>query len=570
MKENRYSVDPVLPGEQWFCYWRTSAALWEPRIQEFPRTQRIYIPLYWGFHAEQDGTWDFGNLHPERDLKRLVNLLTRQGREFTFILPLGPSPFLPNGGVPISSARTLSKNQFDEHLATLDQDGVIHKMYSFFEPKVFGQFSSFLVEFNDFLLMNRLNQDVFGARFFYLEDSQYVSFFNDSSFAFEQGFSRYLRKNSPEGVELSEPTKELELKIKFMSEVENLFCSAAEEVLKNNWKKVQEILVLGASPKDTIERLLQNGKSLSKYFSEIFKNFVQDFGISSVLLNKTEKSQLMQECLKRHFSEGEIDLRFGYLPQMISENAQFKADILFEIFDSTSKEIFENSGLINFLTEKSPWMFKRLKNLNFTSESIEEGHKKVKFFHGKDMNRTTFAQMIKLFFMGQKVTFDINHLDFDLRKKLEIFYAENNLKVEAVHFQTQIQFTQLGEGMFIVYDSSALLNSVKKQQLFWNKIFQVLNIKQLSLELPEHVFSFSAVRETSSHELNFLDVRRISLYNPTSYKKQISINTNKSFAFMRITEASKAQAQSHGDSVMIEILPNGSLSLDFGHYEEKR
>ena len=564
MKENRYSLDPVLPGEQWFCYWRTSAALWEARLNEFSRTQRIYIPLYWGFHAEQNGTWDFGNFHPERDLKRLVQLLTRQGREFTFILPLGPAPFLPNGGVPIQSARTLSKNKNDCHLATLDQDQTLHKMYSFFEQKVYQQFTSFSQWFCDFLIENKVAAPVGGARFYYYENGEYTTFFEDSSMAFEQGFSRYLKKNSPEGVELTQPNIENELKVKFTKEVESLFQSTAEDILKGSWKSVQDIFVLGASPKDTIERTLSDGKSQSRYFDEIFKNSVLGFGLSSVLLNKSEKTNLMNECLKLHFSEHEVN----HFPHQNS--ADFKADILFELFDLNHPEVFDQSGLTHFLNLNSPWMYKRHNDFKFSADVLATTEQRIKFFHGKDLNRTTFAQMVKLFFMGQRVLLDTNFLSVELRKKLEVFYIENNLKIQSVNYQTLVQFVQLGEGMMIVFDGANLAGSVEKQEKFWDKIFKILNIKQLSFELPENVFSFCAIRNTASHELNFLDVRRVSLYNPTSYKKQVSIHTNKAFAFMKAYDSSKAQTLSQGDSVLVELLPNGHVSLDFGHYEERR
>ncbi len=100
----------VTPGEQWFFYWKTSAALWEAQILELPREEIIFLPLHWGLHSEQD-SWDFGDhelgaSQPERDLFRLASLLTQHGRKFAWLLPLTPSPFLPNGGLPVAAART--------------------------------------------------------------------------------------------------------------------------------------------------------------------------------------------------------------------------------------------------------------------------------------------------------------------------------------------------------------------------------------------------------------------------------------------------------------------------------
>ena len=129
MEDFRQQLDPVRPGEQWFCYWKTSAALWEARIQEFGLHEIIFIPLYWGFHAEANGTWDFGKYHPERDLVRLISILTQHGRKFCWLLPLTPATFLPNGGVPISAARTLSVSPQGMHLACQDQDSNLQNIY---------------------------------------------------------------------------------------------------------------------------------------------------------------------------------------------------------------------------------------------------------------------------------------------------------------------------------------------------------------------------------------------------------------------------------------------------------
>ena len=80
--------DPVHPGEQWFFYWKTSAALWESKITQIPVHEIVFIPLFWGFHAEAGIEWDFGRIHPERDLLRLTKLLTQHGRKFCWLLSL--------------------------------------------------------------------------------------------------------------------------------------------------------------------------------------------------------------------------------------------------------------------------------------------------------------------------------------------------------------------------------------------------------------------------------------------------------------------------------------------------
>jgi len=77
------------------------------------------------------------------------------------------------------------------------------------------------------------------------------------------------------------------------------------------------------------------------------------------------------------------------------------------------------------------------------------------------------------------------------------------------------------------------------------------------------------IRATSNHELSYLDVRRVNIYNPTSYKKTVTIRTHKHFAFMKMVDPTRANAKSTSEGVDVELLPHGKIALDFGHYEER-
>ena len=268
---------------------------------QFPQHEVIFIPLYWGFHAESQSEWDFGKNHPERDLLRLTQILTQHGRRFCWILPLTPAPFLPNGGVPVSSARTLSISREGVHLAILDQEAKLNKMFSYFEPKVFQAWTSFLKAFGAFLAENRLKSPLWGAQFYYYQDGLRHSFIEDRSLAFEQGFSRFLKQNHPEGTELSEPKKESELKDSFSEEVAELFKTTAQTTLAPFWKGVQRIIPLGGSPKETILRSLPGGKSQFEYTKDLFDHFVHSDWISSALLSKSEKKEVLAWVLNEHF-----------------------------------------------------------------------------------------------------------------------------------------------------------------------------------------------------------------------------------------------------------------------------
>lgn len=566
--ENAKHSDPVRPGEQWFFYWKTSAALWESRILQFPKDEVIFIPLNWGFHGDNPGSWDFGSSLPERDLLRLTSLLTHHGRKFCWILPLTAAPHLPNGGVPAFAARTLAVARSGVHYAVLDNEMNLNKMYSFFEPKIFQAYTEFLKGFGTFLGVHKIKSPVWGAQFYYFEEGELYSFFEDSSFAFEQGFSRYLKKNHPDGTELTNPFLENELKENFSKEVSQLFVSTAEAALGPFWMGVRKIVSLGSGPRETILRSISSGKSQLEYTRDIFYHFVNSNWISSALLSSDEKKECLSWILSEHFGPREIEEKYNYQSYSSGLVEEFKPFGVIEIFSQKKQNECLKSGLISYLDESFRWLYHVQEKLPFTPEWIDSHHHKVKIFVGASLDRTTFAQMLKLFLMGQTVLLDKTGLGEGLDKKLQIFLIENNLKIQSVNFMTPTQLCELGEGKLIIFEGEKLHENPAKEK-FWGHIFKFLNLVQPEIKMDYDVFTMWRIRGTSSHELSYLDVRRVNIYNPTSYKKLVTIKTNKHFAFMKMVDPTRANAKSTSQGVDVELLPHGKIALDFGHYEER-
>lgn len=563
--ENSRQSDPVRPGEQWFFYWKTSAALWEGRIQELDSHEVMFLPLYWGFHGESREVWDFENGLPERDLLRLVRLLTQYDRRFCWVLPLTPAPFLPNGGVPAFSARTLSVSGDGVHLGAFDQELSLHKIFSFFEPKVWEAYSSFLAAFARFLSHHQVKAPIWGARFFYYQNQTKQSYLDDVSLAFEQGFSRFLKQNYPDGTDLQDPLKENHLKETFTNEVGSLFSTAAESSLAPFWQGSQDIVMLGGGPDETILRSLPGGKSQLEYTRDLFELFTRSDLPSSALLSPVEKKETFLRLLREHLGSREIDHRYRFAPHRAELGADFRPYTLLDIFGSAKS--FKLSGLLSFLKTHLEWLYHHHKSLNFTPEWIDLNHHKVKVFCGEELTRTTFAQVLKLFLMGQTILLDRSHLPEGLDKKLQVFLIENNIKTQSVNYMTPTHVCELGEGKLVIFEGHKLIDNPSREK-FWSHVFSYLNLVQPQMIMDKDVFSLWRIRAAESHELSYLDVRRVNLYNPTSYKKHVSIKTQKHFAFMKMIDPIKAQLKSTPEGVEVELLPNGTIALDFGHYEE--
>lgn len=559
-----HPANTVRPGEQWFFYWKTSAALWEAQILELPRDEIVFLPLNWGLHADQD-KWDFGSTLPERDLLRLAQILTQHGRKFTWLLPLTPSPFLANGGIPVSAARSLSIGESGTHLACLDHEGRLNKMFSWFEPKVFHAWGSFAGAFGEFLAKNRIKSPVWGARFAYKDRGELVSFLTDSSVAFEQGFSRYLRKNHPEGIEINDPNKELSLKQDFFREVQDLFRATAEAALGPFWAGDHEICVLGSSPKETLERGLTSGKTQLGFFQDLFELFTRNIWLSSCLLTNEEKKDLLPKALSNHFGPSAVEEKYHYRIHSGELDNDWRPYSVVDVV-AAADEAWVKNGLFPYLDTQFRWLYGVHPEIPFTPDAIESGSHKIKFFHGSALDRAHFGQMLKLFMMGHKIVLDQTGLSPELEKRLQVFYLENDLKLQTVNFLTTVTLTELGEGKLIVLEGEKLAG--KDTGEFWKNIFRFIRMTLPEVIMDREVFGLWNIRATSASDLNFLDVRRINLYNPTSYKKSVTIRTHKHFAFMKMIDPERAQARSTPEGVQVELLPNGTVALDFGHFEE--
>lgn len=565
--ENLRQIDSVWPGEQWFFYWKTSAALWESRILQSNPKHVIFIPLYWGFHAELSGQWDFGKNLPERDLLRLTQLMTQHGRRFCWILPLTPAPYLPNGGVPVMSAQNLAVHANKMYFAVLDRESCLNKMFSFFSPTVFKSFNSFVSSFSKFLNEHKYKSVVWGAKFYYLQDQRKYSFFEDHSQAFEQGFSRFLKQTYPDGVELNVPKNEAEYKKKFTDEVQSLFLTTAESSLANHWGGVQDIVMLGASPKENIIRSVSGGKTQLEYVRDLYGCFINCECISSVLLTQEEKKEVLVSILDEHFGPSAIEMRY-HLQTSNNNEHNYHPLMIMDIFCPPNvSEKIDDSGLFEILDNHYKWPYQISKEMSSLSFWNEHDQLKIKFVFGKNLDRPSLGEVLKCFMMGQKVLIDKSGLNEELEKRLHLFLTENDIKVHTVNYQSRTQLCHLGDGLLVIFESSQLLDAVARRK-FWTGIINYLKISQPELKMDQDVFSIWRVRQTASHELSFLDIRRLNLYNPTSYKKSVSIKTHKNFALIKMVDPLHAHARSTTEGVEVDLLPNGKIAIDFGHYEE--
>ncbi|MBC7430297.1 MAG: hypothetical protein H7336_16910 [Bacteriovorax sp.] len=560
--------DTVFPGENWFFYWKTSASLWKSKLQEFPGT-KIIIPLNWSFHSETGDQFDFDDHRPETNLKKLVEIAQEVGKSVVFFLPITPAPFLPNGGLPHLLARSLALNSEEMAYGVIDADDHLVKIYSFFDPRVFEAFDKFVRKLSQYFSVNKITADVWGIRSGYFKDGQYRSFLEDTSKTFEQAFSRFLTSKRVAEENLSS-IEEKQLSFEFNKTIQNLYETNARESIKENFEGSLDVAFLGAGTENFLKRL-SGTISTVDYSSELYEALAKDIIPSSVLLSH----RLKKGVLTRELNDLVAN---SYLPSRLTSSAYDHEDIstfqplsFFKVYEKVDgvSSLFQNWTDLNlwqYLKGNFGWSYKVISSdtlkLHETKTPYQEH---IHLFHGHDVDRIIFNYILKTFMNGGRVILNRSGLSDEFNKRFETFFLENNLIVEKVHFQTQIQNISLGEGRLILIEGEGF-KALSKQEFydFWKKLVETFSLVHVTIQNADGIDFYWRTRPSSTNELKFEEVRRLSLYNPTSYRKKIKMSLTKNFVVYKVIDEINVIVQTYPNEIEIELSPEGSVIVDFG------
>ena len=560
--------DSAFPGENWFFYWKTSASLWKTKLQEFPGT-KIILPLNWSFHSETGDNFDFGENRPETDLLKLLQIAKEVNKDVVFFLPVTPAPYLPNGGLPHLLARTLALNSENMAYGIIDAEDNLIKLYSFFDPRVFEAFDRFVKRIGLYFKENNISQDLWGIRAGFFHNGFFRSFLEDSSKAFETAYTRFLQTKVPEGQTIT-PVEEKQFKFEFFKSVSDLYTTNARESIGINFEGVLDVAFLGSSTDKFLKRMYRT-IATADYTTEIYEALAKDIIPSSVLVPaKTKKTVLGRELNDL--------IANSYLPARLTSTAYDYDDItvltpltFFKVFEkvdgiSSLFQSWEELKLWNYLKHNFGWSYKIISRdtLNL-HESRSPYQEHVLMFHGHDIDRNIFNFVLKAFMNGGRVILNRSGLSDEYSKRLETFFLENSLPVEKVNYKTNIQNIQLGDGRLVIIDGEGL-GDKSEQELneFWTKIIETFNLVHVQLQNAEGIDYYWRTRPSTTNELKFEEVRRLSLYNPTSYRKKVRLNLTKNFVIYKVIDEINVIVQTYPSEVDVELSPEGSVILDFG------
>jgi hypothetical protein len=544
----------------------------ESKINSSQFGQKIFIPINWSFHEESEGIFDFANSKPETDLAKLANTIEKVGKEPVFFIPLTPQPFLVNGGIPSYLSRTLNQSPLSMGVATVDNMGNMNKHYSFFYPKVFQSFSLFAEALNRYFTQSGIKAPVYGLNSGYVEKTSFKSYFYDSSVAFENGFSRYIKQrfnDLSDEERIIEDFKDPKLRQDYSELIWNLYLEALKENIPGNYSGVLKVAFVGGAPSDIFMRSFDRLESPKNYFTDIFYAICNDVFPSLTLIKSPVKRGVLEKMIKDLMNHDYIDQNLDPT-QFIDETLlSYLPYRVFQIYKGADiKTVLNNlsqSGFLQILNSKYQWMYEYYSELNFEEDT--DYTTKV-YVISEDISSGEINKLLKAFMSGAKIIWDIQKLSREHLTKVESFIYENSLETESINYLSTVRYVKLGEGKMIMFNGTDFhKHSPSKKEAFWSELFKFLNLKQLEITSDPDVQYYWRSRETNSYELNYSQIRRVSFYNPTSYKKKVKIYSEKNFAYLKSMDELNTEVKSTPVGVELTLKPNGSISLDYGYYE---
>jgi hypothetical protein len=546
------------PGEGWFFYWRVAPSLWKTKLNLIPSRQPVIIPINWAFHTDDGYQYDFGARRPEANLAMLANLCRESGRSCLLFVPLGPLPFLVNGGLPSAVVDSPSQSELGIINACVTGQGEIHKMYSFYAPKVFQCYARFLNELGKYLSSNGVSAPVYGIECGYYNNKKFVPFHFDRSASFENSFRKYVViKEEEEGAQKTRK----EWIEPFEKTIMGLYQQECQKALAGFWEGNIRVAMLGGSTQDFLARISPNAtKRDQHYLEQLLRSNSEHVLPSSLLLSTTEKQGILQHAL-----ETLVDV--NTLINSGRDNEQYVLRPLqwFYLIDEKEESVaWEKCGLHSFLETNYPWSFCHIMP-NQIDNDQDNGNQSYLFVSGAMIDSKMLSRLLKAFLSGKSLIIDSENLSSEMLRKIQFFRDENDLVTEEVRINCAVSCTSLGDAKMIILEGAELKQMGRdKTNEFWQKLVATIYNRTIKVDANQGVLQYWRSRPSTGIELKFEEVRRLSLFNPTSYKKKFSVLNPKWAYLSKIIDQEHCELDHRQHEIHGTLSPGGHISLDFG------
>ena len=565
----------VFPSEQWFYYWKTSASLWESQLAH-QSSSFLSIPINWAFHSEDGETVDFGQTRPETNLARLAQIGESLGKEVLFFLPLTPVPIFPNGGIPDLLARLPAKDLTGMAHAYMDREGEISKFYSFFDQRIFQAFQKYTRALSNHLEENRVTSFVVGLLGGAIKQGKegegFINYSEDSSKAFDQGFSRFISQSGLHEMNFNGIEEEREAKYLYHQMIQELYGETAKESLGDYWLGSLGLSFLGGAPQDIFKRAGPSHEHPHDYMQRLLLSLSFNKIPSVALLSGSSQTVGLMKFLSLVVTPSLIKSHLSFYQDEDDEAPQYGPLRFFEIYErplrySCHHQSWSCSGLKEYLEKVymgSYIVTDQLDQVRKRNYSDEWAH----CLFGSEMNEASFNGILWAFLNGTSFILDTADMDKRVRMKLEGFILENSLEVEVVKYKTKIERVILGTAQLFLFDSGPLKNQKQEvKNVFWDRALSTFEFSYQEIQLGEGVVAIWNKRLPEKNELNFTEVRRVILYNPTYEERKVKIGPQKKFKLLRYLHEYNTKVAGLQGGVEVVLASDGCVAIDFGLIE---
>lgn len=478
------------------------------------------------------------------------------------MIPLTPTPFMPGSGVPELLRKHYSVNPDGMVYTLFDQERNTDHVISFFDNKIFFFYKRFIKKLSSYLLEKNICTPIYGMNCGYISKGTFHSFFYDQSRIYEKFYLRYLNISQEESNGMRYASNQVGKSSKDFSEIiYDVYRDELVENFHNLWEGTVHVTLLGVSPDNFAEQLYSvpsQKSNLRELITSISTGSVPNLNLLSNdsvenWLRKVYESLVTDAYLSEKFGGKR---KYGFVPLSFME-----------FYDVAYEEInWRQMGLWQFLKNHYQGCYTDCRFSQSQSYEDENPSKRVSFICGSRLDNKSFNQMLKGFFNGGQIVLEKGALAEALQRRLELLVLENSLEVERVEFLgVEMERIHLGTGWIIILDGRRFNNkSDKEKEKIWSKIIATFDLEHFLFDIPKDVDCFWQVRIPSHDEIKYKDIRRLWLFNFSSYHKHIRANIPNRFNLLKISEQSHVKFENLKGQLRIEMPPNSLVALDFG------
>ena len=556
----------VFPGENWFFYWKLGSGLWRSKLEEYSHPGPLLVPINWSFHTDTGDNFDFADRRPETNFKKLMEEARLVGRTLSFLLPLTPVPFLPNGGIPHLATGNPAHDARGIAYGIVDGDGNINKLYSFFDTRVFRAYSRFTRELGNYFIRSGIDAQVWGMECGYKDNDGFKSFLFDTSPTWLKSFDDFVRAHKQESPHSDLPKSQL--RREFYELIRQTYRQQAAKDMNANWEGSLKVGFIGSHPRHIFEKL-EGTDSPENCPEQSLEILAASDLVSTVLIQSEWKKGSWGKMLDDIVINGAI--------KRFQENSilPIREDVLtplrfFEIhhsppIGSDGVPDWNELRLKNYLQQFYRWTYHETGESFIQESESEYDTEYIHFFQSHDLTTKKFRQMIRLLMNGCHLIIDQSGISEECSRQLELFFLENDLAVEKINLHTNIRHIRFNRAHLITFDGSRLMDfSPEKIQNFWHRLIGIFDLKHLNIRHCSGIEHYWRTRLPSPEDLNYEEIRRLGIYNTGPNKRKIEIPLLGNFKLLRMIDQIHVNIRSNAQQITLEIEPEGSLSLDFG------